>query len=591
LVPGGMPGSAQEYANVAMLFYRQILDQKQFLFEQIEGKNLNCLQLLVLIAKLTCFLENKKDNSKTAYVNKKIYKDLHYFLLNRNELYCKTVFSKALNNTLQYPMVLELSKFIIGENVTLGNNLPVIEHFKASDYDIFNGNNTTLNWSVKNAADISLSTESSILLQKAAPISSLSVKPARTETYSLTAVNNTGNKVVKTIQLNVVQLSKPEIKYFNASKLKIKKGETVSLSWSVEHASRLFVNGTEYDSSTTNTFVSPTASSTYTIVAENRSGEKISSQVNIQVASSGKQWWIIAGIALFLIVGIWQLIISSNYDDKIKQAGIAFNAGDYDDAVTNYKDADAIAKELIFSNKPSLYAEINTAHCAKDKKEGEDLLLKAVILAPPAKPDSIAAINSFREAQTFNTGDSTVSQRLTFCEKVSSARTYRLAEDWVNASRSYQDAIDFGTKTSVPKAAIDMVKQTLNYVLLPKIKLLDKSITYNVLLDGSTGLQINCRLKTAFLRNALCKAVAYFYDSNGQKLYNSAAPASYLAADNQICMPNTIYPTEDEQTVSVTFFIPNDVLLVNCGKFRIGIFKSDNTSIWLSDFYTYCSTN
>lgn len=147
---------------------------------------------------------------------------------------------------------------------------PVVNSFTATPDTIAPGAVTTLAWSVSNADSVSISADVG-----ASPGivtgSSVTVSPAQTTTYTITAQNGSGS-VTKTATVTVVAVASPVISTFTATPATITSGQSSTLAWSVTGADSLSISPTVGAVTGTSVAVSPATTTTYTLTAANASG-------------------------------------------------------------------------------------------------------------------------------------------------------------------------------------------------------------------------------------------------------------------------------------------------------------------------------
>ena len=587
---GGMPGASQEFANIALEFYREIQGKNSFLYHDIEGKNLNYLQLLGLLAKLDYYNDHRHTNINFKYA-KKNFKALHHHLLHKNETYCKNVFTRALNNTLGYGMVLGMGKFITNESAVPQPQeaLPSIEYFSANFYNIYKGDSVTLFWEVKNADSVHLYSNSVIGNVTG---NSKILTPQTNEIYTLTAKNKLGREVSKTVQIIVAPIPMPAIQVFRADKTKIKKGETVNLSWTVNNANSITLAGKALNPYATTHAISPTKSDVYTLIIKNKQGNEVKQQLNIEVQSSSN-FIRIAAFAIGILgslFGFWQYNVNAQYSSKMLAASDEFSIGHYDNAVALYEQANTISKRVLFGGKQDLSGKIDQAYFEKYKTQGDKLLAEGSILSPITKPDSTSAINAYRRAvQHIN--NSYVEQRIIFCEKIMTARGERLAENWVKALNAYNEAINYGNSISLNPNTIDIIKQVRNIVEKPKATFQNIRVEHNIYEYGSKGMNIHVKLGTAFLKYKDCTLAVWFYKENGSELLDSNR--SYYTSGGQVSNSKTFRPTYEEAVYEdFIIFMPYDELdISNYGshdlKFMLGVFYGNTLVDNYSDYHSF----
>ncbi|MEK7080680.1 MAG: hypothetical protein AAB925_02535, partial [Patescibacteria group bacterium] len=165
--------------------------------------------------------------------------------------------------------------------VTVNPPVPVISNFSASPNTIIKGESATLFWSLSGGAPSSLEIDHGVgnVLGK----SGIIVKPAETTTYTLTAKNISGTAAWSiTIAVNTPL---PIIDSFSAEPATITKGEFATLSWTLSGGAPTALSidkgvGSVLGASSKN--VSPLATTTYTLTAENDGGS-VAKSVTITV--------------------------------------------------------------------------------------------------------------------------------------------------------------------------------------------------------------------------------------------------------------------------------------------------------------------
>ena len=151
--------------------------------------------------------------------------------------------------------------------------LPTIEYFTATPESISPGELSILSWSVKNATNITIDHDVGTVSARA----TTEVSPEETTTYTLTATNSDGQKT-QSCKVEVTSLNLPIIDYFIASPESIMLGEDSTLSWSVQpegltEALRIEPLGDLTISWEGSHTVSPTETTTYTLIATNSDGQ------------------------------------------------------------------------------------------------------------------------------------------------------------------------------------------------------------------------------------------------------------------------------------------------------------------------------
>jgi hypothetical protein len=143
-----------------------------------------------------------------------------------------------------------------------------ILRFVASPLVIEPGAQSTLNYLVENATSVTISGVSTALNPQSG---TAQVRPEETTTYTLTARNAVSEETA--IVTVVVNRQPPRFLSCAASPVSIRAGETATLSWSAQNATAVEIPGVGSFGATGSTPVTPTASTTYTIIARNPEGE------------------------------------------------------------------------------------------------------------------------------------------------------------------------------------------------------------------------------------------------------------------------------------------------------------------------------
>jgi len=143
--------------------------------------------------------------------------------------------------------------------------LPIVG-ISASPEEITAGDTSTLTWTASNANIVSIDQEIGEVDQSGL----LSVTPAVTTTYTITATNGNGS-VTDSVTITVGDL--PVIDTFIADPAAITQGESSTMTWSVTGADTVSINqGIGDVTGTTSYSVSPSATTTYTLTAANAYG-------------------------------------------------------------------------------------------------------------------------------------------------------------------------------------------------------------------------------------------------------------------------------------------------------------------------------
>ena len=162
--------------------------------------------------------------------------------------------------------------------------VPAVTYFNAADSSITAGQTTRLGWGVTGATTISIDNEVGVVTG-----TQVSVTPATTTTYTMTASNSIGTTTAKT---TVTVLPAPKIVSFTASPSPyVKMGQNATLSWTVTGATKLSLTAAYWyaaenmpysqstDVSSFSSFtVSPGEQVSYTLTATNAAGVSVTSQ-------------------------------------------------------------------------------------------------------------------------------------------------------------------------------------------------------------------------------------------------------------------------------------------------------------------------
>jgi hypothetical protein len=150
--------------------------------------------------------------------------------------------------------------------------LPIINSFNASPSSISLGDSATLNWSVTNAESVYINQGVGIVDSSG----TTTVSPPTTTTYTLAASNANGFLIAHAlVQVSSVPSSSgglPVINYFTASPTVVIFGSS-TLSWNVSNATHVSITpGIGNVEPVGGTSVSVVATTSYTLVASNKSG-------------------------------------------------------------------------------------------------------------------------------------------------------------------------------------------------------------------------------------------------------------------------------------------------------------------------------
>jgi hypothetical protein len=150
-----------------------------------------------------------------------------------------------------------------------------VVRFSAAPVEIVAGEQSTLVWQVENADSVSITG-----LGQVALTGSANVTPATTTTYTLTARNTAGDV---TAEATVTVFPATRIISFNANPATSPRpGAPVTLSWTTEGATEVFLDGVGSVNLNGTQVVNPQTDTTYTIRAFGRRGQ-VSARVEVKV--------------------------------------------------------------------------------------------------------------------------------------------------------------------------------------------------------------------------------------------------------------------------------------------------------------------
>jgi sugar lactone lactonase YvrE len=159
-----------------------------------------------------------------------------------------------------------------------------IASFLANPSTVTLGQSSILTWSVAGAQSLQITDGSTVLTtSQLTPLSanSVSVTPAATTTYILTAVDPNGNSTTAATTVTVVPA--PSIQSFSASPTIISNNQSSTLTWTVANAATLSIdNGVGYVTGNS-VNVSPTGTTTYTLTAANAAGTQVQATATVSV--------------------------------------------------------------------------------------------------------------------------------------------------------------------------------------------------------------------------------------------------------------------------------------------------------------------
>lgn len=147
--------------------------------------------------------------------------------------------------------------------------LPTIGEFKADTVThatIRLGESSTLTWAIGDATKITIDQG----IGDVTALPSVRVTPTKTTTYTLTASNVRGSRTAR-VRVTVV-VPPPSIASFTATPSSVALGSSTTLAWDVAGAASVKINNGVGEVSGSSVSVTPTATTTYTLVAQNVAG-------------------------------------------------------------------------------------------------------------------------------------------------------------------------------------------------------------------------------------------------------------------------------------------------------------------------------
>ncbi len=162
---------------------------------------------------------------------------------------------------------------------------PVIGSFTATPETLVAGQAAQLNWSAPGATWYRVTSSTGAAPGQLIGITSATVRPQVTTTYTLVANNSAGSSAPQTVTIPVTApVPKPTITSFTASPASVPNGSPTTLTWAVNGATSLSISprvGVVTGNSVT---FSPTATTTYTLTATNESGS-VTKKTNVTVTT------------------------------------------------------------------------------------------------------------------------------------------------------------------------------------------------------------------------------------------------------------------------------------------------------------------
>ena len=144
--------------------------------------------------------------------------------------------------------------------------VPTVSSFSVTPTTITVGDGIRFDWSTANAVKVEINGVSYDSAIKTATIAN-----AQDTTYTIVAINANGYRSVpNTVTITV--LAKPTIASFSVSSTTITAGEDVIFTWNTPDASKVSINGTQYDSTLGTVRSKPVVNTDYTFIVYNANG-------------------------------------------------------------------------------------------------------------------------------------------------------------------------------------------------------------------------------------------------------------------------------------------------------------------------------
>jgi hypothetical protein len=158
-----------------------------------------------------------------------------------------------------------------------------IVRFSANPEQITPGGTSTLEWSVENADQITITP----VVGSVRPAGSTGVSPKETTEYVLTA-RGAGGEARATVTVRVVPPgpTEPRIIRFEATPTNIAPGESSTLSWTTEGASEVRISGLGIVNANGSRAVTPEQTTTYVLTARSSDGRDVSAPAIVTVGGS-----------------------------------------------------------------------------------------------------------------------------------------------------------------------------------------------------------------------------------------------------------------------------------------------------------------
>jgi hypothetical protein len=188
----------------------------------------------------------------------------------------RTSRSGSTRRHVVHGLLLLLAGVLVACGTPVAPTAPTISSFTAAPATIAAGDSSTLAWATVGATENTIRTGTTVVTTSAQATGSISVTPTTTTTYTLTSTNATG-EVTQDVTVTVTP-ELPDITTFTATPPTIEAGGTSTLAWAAPAATGIEIRVgetvvTTSDQATGSFEVTPSATTTYTLVASNAAGE------------------------------------------------------------------------------------------------------------------------------------------------------------------------------------------------------------------------------------------------------------------------------------------------------------------------------
>jgi serine/threonine protein kinase len=280
-------------------------------------------------------------------------------------------------------------------------------------------------------------------------------------------------------------------------------------------------------------------------------------------------------VALAIVAG-WQYKLHDQYKSLISRAGTNYNTGYYQDALDLYNEAAQKKQYLVWGdNNENIPALKDDCYFRINKKEGDDLLMVDSFSLATSPDYKFMAIESFKRAKTFRNYDPDNESKITLCEKIQEAITYKKDGEIANAARSYRQAVTLAKRAGVDQVVIDhlnaaklSVSQDVSFQYI--------WIDYDQVQDYRKGMLIHFKFQVDYLQYKPCSLVVWFYTGDGAP--DKAQSTSYTTTDGQASVSGTLTPGYEKTLYSdYTLFMPYAEIGSQTGdhKFNAAVFYNN----------------